>query len=444
MNPASEPWDCPSVTASNDAQAAARPAGLHRHRHSRRRPLRVPSARPVAPACRPEAELLLCCARTHLGPGLADRIKSLAQEGIDWSHLVELARTNGVTPLLYRSLAATCAEAVPRAAMGLLKQHYRANALRSLVLTAELLELLKLLDAHGVQAVPFKGPVLAARAYGDIAFREFCDLDILVHPRDARRARGLLISHGYRPHEEMPGGKECSACWQKHWLMVRADGSIAVELHWRITGRHFPRAIDHHRLWDRLGEASLMGTTVRTLCPEDTLLVLAAHGTAHCWDRLTFVCDLAQLIHSQGQLRWDTVAEQARRMGSGGMLRVGLALAGDLLGVATPEDALAEMAPDGAISSIAREASQQILSAEPNVIGHVERVGLRLRTMDRLRDKMLYCIGLMRDSLSPNMTDRSSVPLPKLLNPLYYLVRPVRIAVTYGPSALRYLIRGAP
>jgi hypothetical protein len=111
----------------------------------------------TAPADRREVELLLCCARTQLEPEMADRIKSLAQQGIDWTYLVELARSNGVTPLLYRSLTATCADAVPEAILKDLTAHYRRNAIRSLLLTAELLRLLELFDAHGIQA-PSKAP----------------------------------------------------------------------------------------------------------------------------------------------------------------------------------------------------------------------------------------------------------------------------------------------
>ena len=40
--------------------------------------------------------------------------------------------------------------------------------------------------------VPVKGPVLASTAYGDIAMREFVDLDILVRPSDVASAMTIL------------------------------------------------------------------------------------------------------------------------------------------------------------------------------------------------------------------------------------------------------------
>ena len=443
MNPAFEPWDYPIVTASNEAQAAARPAGLHRHRHSRRRPLRDGSARPVAPADRPEAELLLCCARTQRGRGVCERIRSLAKEGIDWAHLVELARTNGVTPLLYRSLAATCADAVPEAVLGLLKQHYRANALRGLVMTAELLTLLKLFEEHGIQAIPFKGPVLAATAYGDVALREFSDLDVLIPKRDRQRARELLVAQGYETLEQAMGVQEGSPC-EKHWYFARSDRRVAVELHWRFTSPYFHFPIASDVLRDRLDQVSLLGSTVPSLCPEDMLLVLCAHGASDCWSRLLLVCDLAQWISARPQLDWEGVLERASGMGSERRLLLGLILARDLLGATLLPEVTARMAGDGEAIRLAAEARRRILGAQHTNVGHVERCGSHLRVMERLRDKMLYGLGLFHLSLAPNMTDRSTVPLPGVMSPLYYLIRPARLAATYGPGALRYLFRHAP
>ncbi len=53
-----------------------------------------------------------------------------------------------------------------------------------MMMTAELKAVMGWLEAGDVPAIAYKGPTLAAWAYGDIALREFCDLDILVRPSD--------------------------------------------------------------------------------------------------------------------------------------------------------------------------------------------------------------------------------------------------------------------
>src|SRR2546430_3203484 len=71
------------------------------------------------------------------------------------------------------------------------------NARRNLLMLWELLEILDLFTEQGIRALPYKGPVLAAIEYGNLAARTFCDLDILVRKEDATRARDLLVARGY-------------------------------------------------------------------------------------------------------------------------------------------------------------------------------------------------------------------------------------------------------
>ena len=62
-------------------------------------------------------------------------------------------------PLLYRTLNSTCSDAVPKPTLEELRDHFYVNAGRNLFLTKELLKVLHLLEAHGIPAIPYKGPV---------------------------------------------------------------------------------------------------------------------------------------------------------------------------------------------------------------------------------------------------------------------------------------------
>jgi len=73
-------------------------------------------------------------------------------------------------------------------------------------LTAELVRLTGLLKAAGIAAVAFKGPVLAAMAYGSIDMRQFVDLDILVRQTDLPRIAEILSAERYTsPHTRREG-----------------------------------------------------------------------------------------------------------------------------------------------------------------------------------------------------------------------------------------------
>src|SRR5262245_10666576 len=128
--------------------------------------------------CR-EVQLILCCAGTHIDAAKAERIKGLLSEEINWDFLIHIASQHGVMPLLYFTLKNTCLEAVPKAVLDQLRNYFYTNAAHNVFLTTELLKLLTLFEAHGIPAIPFKGPVLAASVYGNLSLRQFGDLDIL-------------------------------------------------------------------------------------------------------------------------------------------------------------------------------------------------------------------------------------------------------------------------
>jgi Uncharacterised nucleotidyltransferase len=92
--------------------------------------------------------------------------------------------------------------------------------------------------------------VLATTAYGSLALRQFSDLDVLVRPQDARRARELLLAHGYQRLDHRSTAR--TEPWyrlRKVYALVRADRQIPVELHWAITSWTFFFPLH----WSRLG-----------------------------------------------------------------------------------------------------------------------------------------------------------------------------------------------
>src|SRR5215213_7019315 len=105
------------------------------------------------PFCGKEGELLLSCARTKRAP----EVTRLAVEDIDWNYFFLLARRHGVVPLVYRQLK----DLLPP----VFKQYYQENAARNIVLTNELCRIIKLFAGAGIEAIPYKGPVLALFAY---------------------------------------------------------------------------------------------------------------------------------------------------------------------------------------------------------------------------------------------------------------------------------------
>ena len=95
-------------------------------------------------------------------------------------------------------LPAAASGVAPPEQISRFKEATRANAVRSLALTAELFKIMEVFRSQEILAIPYKGPVLAAQAYGNVALREYEDLDIVLHQRDMPKANEIMVGLGYR------------------------------------------------------------------------------------------------------------------------------------------------------------------------------------------------------------------------------------------------------
>lgn len=368
----------------------------------------------------PDVHILVNCAKPDLGAGA---LLAYARDIEDWDALFDAASAHGVLPLLYWRLAESGAEGAPAAAFHRLEARFRRNAMRNLYMAAELLDILDALETAGITAVPYKGPVLAAGIYGDLALRQFSDLDLLVRSRDVARAVELLKERGYRPEVVLTSAQHEAYLRTRHChLLVRESPWCFVEIHWRIQPRYFAFHLDADRLLERLEPTTFCGRPIRTITREDTLLLLCMHGSTHAWQRLEWIADVARLAEG-GNLDWDRCLGEAGRLGARRMLHVGLILGSRLLGAALPEQIRAEADRDRTAVALAEEVTRTLCSG-PLPDGSTEHRRFHLRSRERLRDRVEHVLRL---ALTPYVRDWAVVPLPRALGFLYYVIRPFRV-----------------
>jgi hypothetical protein len=373
---------------------------------------------------RPEVELLLCSARRDLDARAAERMRALLGSALDWNYLLRTARSHGLTPLVFRHLNAVGSQGVPPPVLQQLRAAFQENARRNLFLTGELLNLLQHFEAGGIPAVPYKGPALAEAAYGNLALRVFCDLDVLVRKRDATRAQEVLRSLGYRPQVPLTPAQEATWLADKaNRTYVCAERDTVVELHWAIMPRFFAFPLDGEQLWERAGRATLCGRAVWGLSAEDLVVILYVHGAWHCWERLEWLSGVSEFIRGQSELDWDCVRARARRLGVRRIVGLGLYLTSRLLGGTLPPELGAEGRRDPAVRSLAAAVYGR-LAHEGGGIGLWSKSLFHLRARERLRHQIEYCL---RRALAPGEGDWQSWSLPAGLGFLYYPLRPLRL-----------------
>jgi hypothetical protein len=390
---------------------------------------------------RPEAELLLCCARTRVEARTAERIGALLERELNWQFLIQTAVAHRVTPLLSTTLSATYPEAVPEPVLRELRDLVLTYAERDLLVAQELPRVLGVCEARDIRAIPFKGPLLAASVYGNLALRRFYDLDILVQSRDVLKASDALRSLMYRQEGHRALG------WEYHF--VEEGGRWLVDLHERVASRYFPTPATFDELWTRRRPVVIDGKPILTFGPEDLLLVLSVQLAKDCrsWkQRLMQICDAAELIRTSPDLDWEFVLQRARVIGGMRILLLELRLANELLDAALPERVHRIVYDDRAVRTLAEEVRARLFPP-PAGPGEALPIGtgipisredswFHLRVRERVPDKLRYLCQVAQSRVStlvtPTYRDRSFLALPEPLGFLYYLVRPVRILLQWA------------
>jgi hypothetical protein len=235
----------------------------------------------------------------------AGHIKALLRRSLDWEYLLEMGAEHRMLPLVYWHLTSSSSEAVPENILSQLRHGFRTNKLRALLLAKELLDLHKLFERRKIPIIPYKGPVLAASVYGDLGLRMSGDLDLLIRVQDVPEAKEMLVLRGYKPTpwktdtRLTPNQEAAFLRFEREYPFEHCDSGIGVELQWGVTDRHFPFSLGMEFMKERLQRVPLGGGTVSSFAPEVMLLILCVHASVHHWDRLQWVCDVAETIWSE-------------------------------------------------------------------------------------------------------------------------------------------------
>ena len=243
-------------------------------------------------------ELLRAIARSRSQASHA-AISEAAAKVERWEDVIDAARAHGVLPMLYRKLAAS-SQCLPPEALQQLKAEFERNAFHCMTNAEELLQVLIAFEDAGIEAMPFKGVVLAASAYGDMTMRTAGDIDLLIRFADLKRATQILKLRGYELKTQTlhDGSPEAETYFEYHF--ERPSDGMILELRWRLelTQPRYRADIGLDWAWPRRGTIKLAGAAVPNLDPELCLLVLCMHGSKHAWSRWMWICDVAMLIES--------------------------------------------------------------------------------------------------------------------------------------------------
>lgn len=283
----------------------------------------------------PEFEFLCHCLRNVLGTSDPAAFHAACAAVGDWDKVVRGARRHRIGVLALEGIRAQPGLAVPAETMEALKRHVSANVRGCLGQAAELVRLTRLLERAGIRTIVLKGVALAVQLHGAVAARGRGDIDLLVDPDRFWAADEVLTGAGY---ERLCG--PLTPHHRRYAHLIRDLGyrdpgrGHVVELHRRLNGNPALMDMGFEALWHGRGAVEVAGAALSTLPAEVLPTYLVVHGAHHCWERLSWIMDVAVLL-KQAPAR-AAALERARGMGLEPATRLVLALAADWLALPIP------------------------------------------------------------------------------------------------------------
>ena len=204
------------------------------------------------------------------------------------------------------------------------------------------------------------------------------------------------------------------------------NGVCWVEFSAGIVPDYFSFPMPAEEIWEGRETVATSGGPVEAPEAGTLLLLLCVHGAKHAWERLEWMVDVAALVRARPDLELGSVLERAGRHGARRMVRLGLRLARDLLGTPLPEAVNRELDADRTLDALAARADPFLREGRTDGPSQKETYQFHLRARERWRDRVRYVFVL---ALAPSFSDWKLLPLPGPLFPLYYLIRPFRLAL---------------
>jgi len=370
---------------------------------------------------RPEEQLCCLLCRRNISEQTGQVVGSLMRTGINWGAFLDLTFRHRIYPLVYHHMSQVFAETVPREVLKRLQVHAVTNAKRSEAMANELAGVLDLLASAGIRAVPLKGPVLIERIWGDSRLGVYHDLDILVKPEDARHAVHVLLQRGYRLRDTHPlvrsewnQGSNPVVLVRNHELGFR----LLIDLHHTLVEHKWiGRAVGRpEHLWEHLESSNFAGAAVWLLPDDWNLVLLALHTLQHWFRLLHWVAEFWGL----GRLcpgAWPDALQRAREIDADRevsfLSRVSDMILGETLTTSS-----------GVPRFVARLAQGPFKPLNSEFALHRFQLAVR----SGAREKIAYLLSF---PFVPTPSDWTFLPLPSRLRPVHYVLRPIRLIVTY-------------
>lgn len=383
-----------------------------------------------------ELELLLLCLKDRLSGSDAKRIISLCKKTIDWEAFIYLTIRHNVLPIVYKRLKDNYSPFLTNSLLQKMKAFFISNAARNLIFTITLQDILDILKKEGIKCIPLKGPVISEQLYGDINFRVFSDLDILVPEDKAFSAFELLISKKFSP--ELNLNADQFAAYMKtedHIILSAHKPGINVELHWELSARYLSNKFTYKQIKEHTRSIDFYKKRTIGFSNEDLLVYLCVHGSKHIWETFEMLFQIACLL--KGDLNWERILLLSKSINCRKKLMLGLSLSTKFFNSFLPDHIHSMLKKEKNIVQLTSYVEKILTTPHGKIVWEISKskfANYQFQTFDRFQDKIRYLFFIV---FVPTNNDWAVSTLPADLSFIYYIIRPFRLAKNFANHFLQ-------
>ncbi|UPT76862.1 nucleotidyltransferase family protein [Sulfurovum sp. XGS-02] len=382
--------------------------------------------------------LIACCQTEPSEEDISCIFSYLNAEHLDLNVLINLLNAHGILPLVYKTIKKIVEDDSYLNATHLtlndeilieLKAHYMSISQRNMLMSAELIRIMKLLEDNGIEALAFKGPTLAQQVYGDITLRQFGDLDVLIKKEDIYKIDDLLQSHGYKRLLTLTPVQEKIWIKYAHDLgLIHSQKGTHFEMHWSFLDEDYPMQLNLDSYWNNLQKIEINGKKIPTFSSENLLVYLCIHGSKHLWERIGWIKDIDLLIKNY-EIDWERINEISKNTNFERMIYLGLLLSNELFDTPLPSDINTQIQRVPKIDIV----SKFILESWNIPKSTFAKTSAKLKLFTKTKEQIIY---LHKVILKPSFNEYWFIDLPKGLYWVYYLVRPYLLLKKYFSKSI--------
>ena len=308
-----------------------------------------------------------------------------------------------------------------------MKTHNRSIAQRNMLMSVELIKVMKLLEENNIEAIPFKGPLLAQMAYGDITLRQYVDLDILINEHKLDKAIQLLSKHNYvynqKEYQQIMKNKSIF-----HDISL-SKNSVSIELHWRLFSDEFKTNFESIKIDKNLFEVTIANYKLKSFQNEILIIYLAIHGTKHNWERVEWLLDIVKIIQNHS-VDWQQIIELMHTTKTKKILLSTFYLCHTVLDLNLPYEiqTLVHNPKSLKLSKSLEELFYQNFKSRITQKVATKNISkIQYLLLDGFRNKSLFILSLF----TPTELEFKTIQLPQSMRFLYYIIRPVNVLLRW-------------